>query len=159
MGISEAFYIPAALALITDFHPARRGRGPSASTRWASTAGSSSAVSAATSPITRRSAGGSHSEACGIVGVLYAVPLFLLLRDPPSADATAADAATVAARRACRELLGQRLLLLLVLYFTLPALAGWVVRDWMPGHPQGEFGIGQGHAGRLRRRCTGSSRR
>ncbi|RYD66673.1 MAG: MFS transporter, partial [Verrucomicrobiaceae bacterium] len=33
------------------------------------------------------------------------------------------------------------------LYFTLPALAGWVVRDWMPAILKAEFGIGQGKAG------------
>ena len=30
------------------------------------------------------------------------------------------------------SLLGNRNFLLLVAYFTLPAIAGWVVRDWMP---------------------------
>jgi nitrate/nitrite transporter NarK len=36
---------------------------------------------------------------------------------------------------------------LLVLYFTLPAMAGWIVRDWMPAILKTEFGIGQGQAG------------
>ena len=34
-----------------------------------------------------------------------------------------------------------------MLYFTLPALAGWVVRDWMPAILKQQFGIGQGEAG------------
>jgi sugar phosphate permease len=46
-----------------------------------------------------------------------------------------------------RALLGNRSFLLLVLYFTLPALAGWVVRDWMPAILRSEFKIGQGKAG------------
>ena len=37
--------------------------------------------------------------------------------------------------------------ILLVLYFTLPALAGWVVRDWMPAILKQQFNIGQGKAG------------
>jgi MFS family permease len=37
--------------------------------------------------------------------------------------------------------------ILLVLYFTLPALAGWVVRDWMPAILKERYGIGQGLAG------------
>ena len=37
--------------------------------------------------------------------------------------------------------------ILLVLYFTLPALAGWVVRDWMPSILKRQFDIGQGEAG------------
>jgi MFS family permease len=36
---------------------------------------------------------------------------------------------------------------LLVLYFTLPAIAAWVVRDWMPAILQKEFNISQGKAG------------
>jgi MFS family permease len=37
--------------------------------------------------------------------------------------------------------------ILLALYFTLPALAGWVVRDWMPAILQQSFNISQGLAG------------
>ena len=48
---------------------------------------------------------------------------------------------------AIRELLGNRSFNLLVLYFTLPAMAGWIVRDWMPAILKTEFGIGQGKAG------------
>ena len=48
---------------------------------------------------------------------------------------------------ALRELLGNGSFILLVLYFTLPALAGWVVRDWMPAILKQQFGIGQGQAG------------
>ena len=31
--------------------------------------------------------------------------------------------------------------------FTLPAMAGWIVRDWMPAVLKQEFNIGQGKAG------------
>jgi MFS family permease len=46
-----------------------------------------------------------------------------------------------------RGLLGNRNFLLLVLYFTLPAIAGWVVRDWMPDILKEKFSLGQGKAG------------
>jgi predicted MFS family arabinose efflux permease len=46
-----------------------------------------------------------------------------------------------------RELLGNPNFLLLVLYFTLPAIAGWVVRDWMPDILKEKFHLGQGKAG------------
>jgi MFS family permease len=48
---------------------------------------------------------------------------------------------------AVRELIGNPSFILLVLYFTLPAMAGWIVRDWMPAILKAEFGIGQGTAG------------
>ena len=145
MGVSEAFYIPAALALIADFHagPTRsRAVGihqtgiyiglilggfagyvadaPSLGWRWA-------------------------FEAGGLVGVLYAVPLFFLLRDPPRARAGRPGPPP---GEALRELLGNRDFLLLVLYFTLPAIAGWVIKDWMPVILKNQFGLSQGEAGK-----------
>jgi MFS family permease len=45
------------------------------------------------------------------------------------------------------ELLRNRQFLLLVAVFTLPAIAGWVVRDWMPDILREKFGLGQGQAG------------
>jgi MFS family permease len=146
MGVSEAFYIPAALALIADFHtgPTRSravglhqmgiyvgviigGFGgyaadhPALGWRWA-------------------------FEICGLIGVVYAVPLFLLLRNPVRPAGTP-EAPRTSPVTAVRELLGNGSFILLVLYFTLPALAGWVVRDWMPAILKAEFGIGQGLAG------------
>jgi MFS family permease len=78
--------------------------------------------------------------------MLYALPLLWLLRDAPGAptDAPATKASPI---RAARELLGNRSFILLVLCFTLPALAGWVVRDWMPAILKEQFHIGQGQAG------------
>jgi MFS family permease len=143
MGISEAFYIPAALALITDFHlGATRSRAvgfhqmgiyagiilggfsgyvaddPDLGWRWA-------------------------FSACGIIGVLYAVPLYLILRNPPRNE----DARSLSPLSAGQELLSNLSFILLVLYFTLPALAGWVVKDWMPDILKEQFGLGQGKAG------------
>ncbi|MCW1925767.1 MFS transporter [Luteolibacter arcticus] len=146
MGISEAFYIPAALALIADFHTGRtRSRAiglhqmgiyvgviiggfsgyvadsPNLGWRWA-------------------------FDVCGLIGIAYAVPLLLLLKNAPrSAESEALPRTSPGA--ALKELLGNRSFLLLVFYFTLPALAGWVVRDWMPAILKSEFGIGQGKAG------------
>jgi MFS family permease len=83
---------------------------------------------------------------CGIVGIAYALPLFLLLRNPARPQ-DAQGATRTSPGGALRELLGNSSFILLVLYFTLPALAGWIVRDWMPAILKSEFGIGQGLAG------------
>jgi len=58
-----------------------------------------------------------------------------------------ASATRPSAVAAVRELLSNGSFVLLVLYFTLPALAGWIVRDWMPAILKAEFRIGQGLAG------------
>ena len=146
MGISEAFYIPAALALIADFHlgPTRsRAVGCHQMGIYAGVIiGGFSGYVADTPGLGWRWA----FDACGIVGVLYALPLFFLLRNPER-PAGAAGRSHTSPGGALRELLSNGSFILLVLYFTLPALAGWVVRDWMPAILKAEFNIGQGQAG------------
>jgi MFS family permease len=146
MGISEAFYIPAALALIADFH-----RGPTRSRAIGLhqmgiyvgvIIGGFGGYAADNPALGWRWA----FEVCGLVGVLYAVPLFLFLRNP-ARSGRGHEAPRSSPAAAVRELLGNGSFILLVLYFTLPALAGWVVRDWMPAILKAEFGIGQGLAG------------
>jgi len=145
MGISEAFYIPAALALITDFHlgPTRsRAVGFHQMGIYIGIILGGFAGYAAESPdIGWRSA----FAWCGAVGIFYAVPLFFLLRNPPARAETGVP--TPRFFSAFNELLTNRNFLLLVLYFTLPALAGWVVKDWMPDILREQFGLGQGKAG------------
>jgi MFS transporter, Spinster family, sphingosine-1-phosphate transporter len=146
MGISEAFYIPAALALIADFHlggTRSRAVGLHQMGIYAGVIiGGFSGYVADNPALGWRWA----FDACGIVGIVYAVPLFLFLRNA-SAAATATKRQRPSPAGALRELLGNGSFVLLVLYFTLPALAGWVVRDWMPAILKAEFGIGQGKAG------------
>lgn len=151
MGLSEAFYIPAALALITDYHPAdtrSRAVGLHQTGIYLGQILGGFAGYAADSP--------EHGwrwafSTCGILGVLYALPLLAVLRDkrrsPDSAAAPHAPAITPGAATALRELLSNRNFILLVLYFTLPAIAGWVVRDWMPEILREKFHLGQGKAG------------
>ncbi len=144
MGVSEAFYIPAALALISDYHlgPTRSravglhqmgiylgviaggfggyiAEAPSLGWRWA-------------------------FDVCGVAGMVYAIPLAFLLRDIRGAGGSGP-----AEKRGASigESIAIGSFVLLVLYFTLPAMAAWVVRDWMPAILKAEFNIGQGKAG------------
>lgn len=144
MGISEAFYIPAALALISDYHvgPTRsRAVGLHQMGIYVGVIlGGFSGYVADDPRLGWRSA----FVACGLIGILYAMPLFFALRDVPRDE----DPKTrTHAFTSFHQLLGNPSFIFLVLYFTLPALAGWVVRDWMPSILKQEFGIGQGKAG------------
>jgi MFS family permease len=158
MGISEAFYFPAALALITDHHlgPTRsRAVGVHQSGVYLGQILGGFAGYAADSP----SFGWRWAfSTSGAIGVLYAIPLLALLRDrrrTPDDDAASRDAgaqaapADAAAARTgvVRGLLGNWNFILLVMYFTLPAIAGWIVRDWMPEILRERFSLGQGKAG------------
>jgi MFS transporter, Spinster family, sphingosine-1-phosphate transporter len=142
MGISEAFYIPAALALIADYHAgATRSRAVGfhqMGIYLGVILGGFSGYAADDPALGWRWMFG----VCGMVGMAYAVPLFLMVRNAPTASKQSG-----APSAALRGLLGNRSFVLLVLYFTLPAMAGWIVRDWMPAILKAEFGIGQGKAG------------
>ncbi|HEY9175104.1 MAG TPA: MFS transporter [Verrucomicrobiae bacterium] len=146
MGISEAFYIPAALALIADYHtgPTRsRAVGAHQMGIYVGVIVGGFSGYVADSP--------DHGwrwafSLCGLVGILYALPLFFLIRDPLR-QVSEAGRPVLTPTGALRELLTNGSFILLVLYFTLPALAGWVVRDWMPAILKSEFNIGQGKAG------------
>ncbi|MGI8601604.1 MAG: MFS transporter [Verrucomicrobiales bacterium] len=146
MGISEAFYIPAALALIADFHLGHtrsRAVGFHQIGIYAGViVGGFSGYVADNPALGWRWA----FDACGIIGILYAVPLFLFLRNAARPSGVP-EREPVSPSGSLRELLGNGSFILLVLYFTLPALAGWVVRDWMPAILKTEFNIGQGKAG------------
>jgi MFS family permease len=149
MGISEAFYIPAALALIADHH--------AGATRSRAVGVHQTAIYAG---MMLGGFGGYVADApdlgwrfafhvAGAVGVLYALPLALLLPAAPAAEAGGDGGASRQPGMAAslRELLSSLPFLLLVACFTLPALAGWIVRDWMPAILKQEFGLGQGAAG------------
>ncbi|MBS1789156.1 MAG: MFS transporter [Acidobacteria bacterium] len=144
MGISEAFYIPAALALITEYHlgtTRSRAVGLHQMGIYAGVILGGFSGYVADSP----SFGWRWAfSLCGIVGVAYALPLFALLRNPERpADAKPQPSPATAVG----ELFSNAGFILLILYFTLPALAGWVVRDWMPDILKEQFGLGQGKAG------------
>jgi MFS family permease len=150
MGISEAFYIPAALALISEYHAgATRSRaiGVHQTGIYVGQILGGFAGYVAESP--------EHGwrwmfTMCGMIGVIYALPLLAALRDPVrsgSAGEIGSSPAPAPAAGAFRGLLTNRNFLLLVAYFTLPAIAGWVVRDWMPEILREKFSLGQGKAG------------
>jgi MFS family permease len=149
MGISEAFYIPAALALIADHHvgPTRsRAVGLHQMGIYLGViAGGFGGYAAEDPDIGWRAT----FTMCGLVGMVYAMPLLFTLREAPRPAAV--EKAEAAERHspwsAARELLGNPSFVLLVLYFTLPAMAAWIVRDWMPAILKVQFGIGQGKAG------------
>src|SRR5688572_12031381 len=119
MGVSEAFYIPAALALIADYHV-----GPTRSRAvgihqmgiyFGVIVGGFSGYVADDPNLGWRWG----FDACGITGMLLAVPLVFLLRDAPARAVTLAPRASPLG--AARELLTNGSFILLVLYFTLPA--------------------------------------
>jgi MFS family permease len=145
MGVSEACYIPAGLALIADYHtgPTRsRAVGIHQMAIYIGImVGGFSGYAADAPGLGWRWA----FDAAGIVGVCYAIPMFFLLKNAPKTPGAQPERPSAA--RAVTELLTNKYFIMMILYFTLPALAGWVIKDWMPAILQDQFGIGQGKAG------------
>ena len=147
MGVSEAFYMPAVLAFIADYHlgdTRSRAIGLHMSGIYLGQILGGFAGYVADSP----DFGWRWAfSTCGMIGVLYALPLLVLLRDPTPQATLGEDRTPPPSLGVLRGLLGNRNFILLVLYFTLPAIAGWVVRDWMPEILREKFQLGQGKAG------------
>jgi MFS family permease len=149
MGVSEAFYFPAALALITDYHYGEtRSRAVGLhqlAVYLGVIVGGFGGYVADNPEYGWRFA----FSVCGVAGMLYAIPLAFLLRDAPRSSE--ASPGTMREEHGSQTpwsvvtvLLRNPSFRLLVLYFTLPAMAGWVVRDWILKQ---QYNIGQGQAG------------
>lgn len=146
MGVSEACYIPAALALIADFHQA--------GTRSRAVGIHQSGIYLG---IILGGQGGYIADSShgwraafhwfGLAGVIYAVVLLLYLRNAPKAASRNTREFRPGILASLRGLFGVGAFILLVLYFTLPAMSGWVVKSWMPALLAETFHLGQGKAG------------
>lgn len=148
MGISEALYIPAGLALIVDYHT---GATKSKAVGFHMAAiylgvilGGFGGYAADNPAIGWRTT----FHWIGWTGVLYAVILILFLRDAPR---LVAEAEVKPARpnplESMRKLLGNPSFLLLAVFFTLVAMPGWMMKDWMPSLLKDQFNLSQGQAG------------
>ena len=145
MGISEAFYIPAALALIADFHTGgtrARATGIHQSGIYAGLA-----LGGVGGYIAQTSSWRNCFAWFGLAGVLYAIVLMLALRD--AATSTSEDRAkkSVTMAETFRALWSQPAFWILVIYFTLPAIAGWVTKNWLPTYLADTFNLKEGPAG------------
>ncbi|MGK6353041.1 MFS transporter [Parapedobacter sp. DT-150] len=151
MGVSEAFYIPAGLALITDYH---RGK-----TRSLATGLHFSGLYAG---LALGGVGGYIAEiwgwrygfqVFGAFGCIYAIFLLFLLRDKGrDADASVAEndiqvKEPVQLVAAIKSLLTERSYLILLFYFVVLGIANWLIYAWLPTFLKDQFALGLGEAG------------
>jgi MFS family permease len=158
MGVSEAFYIPAALALITDYH---RG-----STRSLATGLHMSGIYAGQvmAGYGAMMAGDPCQmgwrltfEVFGFVGVAYGLIVLFFLRDPKAEEAAATDVAeeVTEAPAAPQFTLGQMLksiftgrgMYMLLLMISFAGFANWFLLGWYPRLLQDMFAISEADAG------------
>lgn len=145
MGLSEACYIPAALALIADYH---RG-----STRSLATGIHMSGIYAG---VALGGMGGWMAEhhgwssaffTFGFVGVALAVVLLVVLRDVPKSHHANADAPPVQLLAALGALGRSGKFWLIAVHWGLLGFAGWAFTAWMPTFLGEHYKLSQTEAG------------
>src|SRR5208282_3023567 len=84
----------------------------------------------------------------GVAGVIYSAVLMLALRDATGAGAEASpEKNSVTVGKTLQALWLQPAFWILVVYFTLPAIAGWVTKNWLPTYLADSFQLKEGRAG------------
>ncbi len=148
MGVSEAFYIPAGLALITDYH---RGKTRSLATGLH--------FSGLYTGLALGGVGGYIAElwgwrygfhVFGIFGCVYAILLLFFLRDNTEKSIEIDKSKpenVVKLGESIRSLLNGRSYLVLLGYFVVLGIANWLIYAWLPTFLKDRFELGLGEAG------------
>ncbi|MBZ4190891.1 MFS transporter [Niabella beijingensis] len=150
MGISEACYIPAALALISDYH---RGN-----TRSLATGVHNGGIMIGQSMgflggwIAENHHWSDAFTVFGAFGILYAVVMFFTLKDTPDRRSTTPDDRGSAAQKisfldGINVLFKGRNFILLVIFWGLLGVVGWMIVGWLPTYYKEHFNLSQTMAG------------
>ena len=149
MGVSEACYIPAALALIVDYH---RG-----STRSLATGIHIGGMMLGQSLgfvggwLAQDTTWNSPFRIFGVVGMVYALVLIFFLKEAPASGRASAGADTpknsVHFAPALKSLFSRGSFVLALLFWGFLGMVGWLVIGWLPTYYQEHFQLSQAEAG------------
>lgn len=151
MGLSEACYIPAGLALIADYHHGH-SRSLSRAIGLHQTGMVAGAILAGVAGwVAELNSWDYAFRAVGLLGIAYCVPLLFLLRDAPRPE-TAGAAELPAAPKlrfldAISDLARNWSFLGLLCVVAVSAGATWVLGGWLPTYMMEHFNLKQGVAG------------
>lgn len=154
MGISEAFYIPAALALLVDYH-----RGP---TQSLATGLHLAGVMLGQSLgflggwIAEKYSWGLAFNSFGIIGILYAVLLIFLLREPVHKEIVSTVGTNekkknregkVKFGEVFKNIFTKPAYIYLLVFWGFMGLVSWMISAWLPTYYQENFQLSQTQAG------------
>jgi MFS family permease len=148
MGISEAFYIPAALALIVDYH-----RGPTRSLAngiHMSGFMVGSGLGGLGGLLAERYGWAYAFNLFGLIGIGYSMVLLGFLREAPREKSAFVEGDVpqqASFLPALKSLFSRGSFILALVYWGLLGLVGWGVAGWMPTHFKERFNLSQGAAG------------
>jgi MFS family permease len=151
MGVTEAAYIPAALALITDYH---RGHTRSRAEGIHMSGIMGGAGLGGVGGWIAERHGWEHSFTLfGLIGLGYAFVVAFFLKDAPrerpsnTAINEADELPKIGLRAAFVSLFSKSSFTLALIYWGLLGMGGWAVVGWMPTYMNENFNLAQGVAG------------
>jgi MFS family permease len=153
MGVSEALYIPAGLALIADFHSPKTRSLAIGIHMTGLYMGQALGGFGATIAHNYSLQTAFHSF--GIIGIVYSVVLILFLKEKKSTEGPIADSDAIRLPSQTNIFKGLTLLFsnisfwIILLYFAVPSLPGWGVKNWLPTLFAENLGIDMSEAGPL----------
>lgn len=149
MGVSEALYIPAGLALITEYHTGKTRSLATGIHMIGLYLGQALGGFGAT--VAHHLSWQETFHWFGIIGVVYAVVLSLVLMDKRTVSTKNAPADTVVAKvpvkLGLRRLFTTPAFWVILVMFAAPSLPGWAVRNWLPTLFAENLGIDMMQAG------------
>lgn len=143
MGVSEALYIPAALSLIADYHSPRTrslavGIHMTGLYMGQALGGFGATIAAAYS-------WQSTFHWFGIIGVAYAALLMVFLKEQRSASPALEDKQPMF--KGFRALVMLLPFWIIWLYFSIPSIPGWAIKNWLPTLFSGSLDVPMSEAG------------
>lgn len=145
MGVSEAAYIPAAMALIADYH---RGTTRSLANAIHLTGiGVGSGLGGLGGWMAERHDWSYAFSFFGLLGVAYAGVLIFTLRTPVRDTVEVAESSPTRIGDALASLFTTPSYYLMLAYWGLFAVGGWALMGWMPTYLKEQFNLSQSSAG------------
>ncbi|MBP9901709.1 MAG: MFS transporter [Verrucomicrobiota bacterium] len=142
MGVSEALYMPAGLALIADYH-----HGPTRSLAVGvhlSGVYLGQALGGIGGWVAQEISWRAAFVGCGALGVAYALVLMIFLHETNRGRENKTSSTPAASPAVGVDWRG---FVILILCFSLPSLSGWAVKNWLPTLLQDRFGLAQAPSG------------
>jgi MFS transporter, ACS family, D-galactonate transporter len=133
MGISEALYIPAGLSLIADYHQ-NRTRSLAIGIHMTGLY-MGQALGGFGATIANKFSWQTAFHSFGIIGIIYSLVLILFLRDRKVADVkevTKLNLGKPSVFKGLGLLFSNIAFWIILLYFAVPSIPGWGIKNWLP---------------------------
>ncbi|KJF42834.1 MFS transporter [Draconibacterium sediminis] len=155
MGISEALYIPAALALIADYH--KEGTRSLAVGIHMTGLYFGQAIGGFGATVAHQFSWQTTFHSFGLVGIAYSVILIFFLREKKDRFVSEQESATNSAKtsgfssisKSLGMLLGTVSFWVILFYFAAPSFPGWATKNWLPTLFSESLGMDMSKAGPL----------